>query len=106
MDANKIGKRIQDARRRKGMTQQELSFKLGMTTKYISNIECGAKTPKLETFIAIANILQVDANTLLADSLAVSREIHCSELWEKLSLLPPEKQEEAMRVIDVIAGEL
>ena len=47
MDTGKVGKRIQEMRQLKGMTQLELAQKLGMTPKYISNIECGGKNPTL-----------------------------------------------------------
>lgn len=106
MNASKIGKRIQEERRKRGVTQQELAEKLGMTAKYISNIECGSKTPKLETFVAIANALQVDANTLLVDSLAVSDEIRCSGLWERMSAFSPEKREKLLRMLSMLADDM
>lgn len=106
MDAARIGRRIQMERKKIGMTQYELSKQLGMTAKYISNIECGAKHPQLGTFIAIANALQVDANTLLRDELEVSDEILSSELWKKLSDLHPEKRSTILRVLDLLASEL
>ena len=106
MDASKIGKRIQEERRKRGVTQQELAEKLGMTAKYISNIECGSKTPKLEIFVAIANALQVDANTLLVDSLAVSGEIRCSGLWERMSAFSPEKREKLLRMLSMLADDM
>ena len=106
MDMNKVGKRIQETRQRKGMTQSELSQRLGMTPKYISNIECGGKSPTLDTFVAIANALQIDANTLLVDMLNTSDEIKCSALWEKLLTIPPEKRQKLLRIIERIAEEL
>ncbi|MBR6739411.1 MAG: helix-turn-helix transcriptional regulator [Oscillospiraceae bacterium] len=106
MDMNKVGKRIQQARQRSGMTQSELSRRLGMTPKYISNIECGGKNPTLETFVAIANALAIDANTLLADVLDTSDEIKCSTLWEKLLTFPPEKRQKMLRLMELIAQEV
>ena len=106
MDMKKIGGRIQQARQRTGLSQTELSQKLGMTPKYISNIECGAKTPRLETFVDIANVLQTDANTLLADTLDVSAEIRCDALWRKLLALPVEKRQKALRLLDLIVEEI
>ena len=106
MDMNKVGKRIQETRQRKGMTQSELAQTLSMTPKYISNIECGGKNPTLETFVAIANALQIDANTLLADVLHTSDEIKCSALWKKLLTLPAEKRQKLLRIIDLIAEEV
>lgn len=106
MNSTAVGKRIQSARRRLGMTQTELADQLGMTPKYISNIECGAKIPRLETFVAIANTLGVDANILLMDVLTVSDEIRCSQLWEHLAKLPAEKRTKALRVLDLMVQEL
>ena len=67
MDSQKVGRRIQEVRKSRGITQSELAQRVDLSTKYISNIECGFKTPTLETFIAIANALQSDANSLLSD---------------------------------------
>ena len=106
MDMNNVGRRIKDARIRKGLTQSELSHSLSLTPKYVSNIECGAKNPRLETFVDIANALQTDANTLLTDALDVSDEIRCDALWRKLLTLPVEKRQKALRLLDLIVEEI
>ena len=106
MDANKIGKRIQEMRQLRCMTQSELAQKLGMTSKYISNIECGGKNPTLETFVALANALEVDANSLLVDVLDTSEEIKCAALGEKLLSFPSEKRGKLLRIIELIADEV
>ena len=106
MNMKKVGGRIQRARKRMGLSQTELSQKLGMTAKYISNIECGAKTPRLETFVDLANALQTDANTLLSGVLDVSDEIQCDALWKKLQGLPAQKRQKALRLLDFIVEEL
>ena len=72
MDSQKMGRRIQEVRKSRGITQSELAQKVDLSTKYISNIECGFKTPTMDTFIAIANALQCDANSLLSDVLDVT----------------------------------
>lgn len=106
MDMKKVGGRIQQARQRAGLSQTELSAKLGMTSKYISNVECGAKHPRLETFVSIANVLQTDANSLLTDTLEVSDQIRCDALWRKLMALPEEKRQTALRLLDLIVEEI
>ena len=106
MDMNKVGKRIQEARQLKGITQSELAQKLGMTPKYISNIECGWKKPTLDTFVAIANALEVDANALLVDVLDTSDEIKCSTLGEKLLSFSQEKRQKLLRIMELIAEEV
>ena len=102
MDAAKIGQRIQQARKARGMTQSQLATKLDISTKYLSNIECGDKVPKFETFVAIANALEVDANTLLVDVLTVSSAIISSEISEKLAKLSPYEQRRMTRLFDVM----
>ncbi len=102
MDAAKIGQRIQQTRKARGMTQSQLAAKVDISTKYMSNIECGDKVPKFETFVAIANALEVDANTLLVDVLTVSSVIISSEITEKLMKLSPFEQRKVKRLVDVI----
>ena len=102
MDAAKIGQRIQQVRKTRRMTQSQLAAKVDISTKYLSNIECGDKVPKFETFVAIANALEVDANSLLVDVLTVSSVIISSEITEKLAKLSPYKQRRVKRLFDVI----
>lgn len=105
LDATKIGKRIQDTRKARGLTQSDLAAKVDITPKYLSNIECGDKVPKFETFVAIANALEVDANTLLVDVLHVSSAIISTEISQKLSALSPAEQRRLKRVLDVMIEE-
>ncbi len=76
-----------------------------LSTKYISNIECGFKTPKLNTFIAIANALQCDANLLLSDVLDITTVQESGLVSQKLLALPVEKQRQLLRVLEVMIDE-
>lgn len=105
MDAQKVGKRIQEVRKSRGLTQAELSQLLDLSTKYISNVECGFKTPKLNTFVSIANALQCDANLLLSDVLDVTTGQESGLVSKKLRALPPEEQRRILRVLDVMIEE-
>ena len=105
MDAQKVGKRIQEVRKARGLTQAELSQMLDLSTKYISNIECGFKTPKLNTFVAIANALKCDANQLLSDVLDVTTGQESGQVSEKLLALPAEEQRRILRVLEVMIEE-
>lgn len=105
MDAKKVGKRIKQARNEKGWTQADLAQAVDLTPKYLSNIECGFKMPKFETFIAIVNALGVDANTLLCDVVDVSTSTASSTVSEKLAALPAEDQRRLLRILDVMIDE-
>lgn len=102
MDAQKVGRRIQEVRKSRGLTQAELSQLVDLSTKYISNIECGFKMPKLNTFVAIANALQCDANLLLSDVLDVTTETESGQISKKLQALPMDEQRRILRVIEVM----
>ncbi len=67
MDSKAVGERIQIAREERCMTQLGLARAVGCTPQHISAIERGAKTPTLETFVAIAAALYVPADVLLQD---------------------------------------
>ena len=105
MDAQKVGRRIQEARKARGITQSELAQMVDLSTKYVSNIECGFKTPKLNTFISIANALQCDANTLLSDVLDITTGQESGLVSKKLLNLPAEEQRRLLRVLDVMIDE-
>lgn len=105
MDSQKVGRRIQEVRKSRGITQSELAQRVDLSTKYISNIECGFKTPTLETFIAIANALQSDANSLLSDVLDVTTSQESGLVSKKLLGLPAEEQRRLLRMLEVMIDE-
>ena len=67
-------------------------------------IERGEKVPKLETFITIANALEVSADSLLADVLFVGYSIKSSEMTEEIASLPPEERERIYNVVKAMIG--
>lgn len=54
-----MGQRIQIARKRKGITQQQLADSLGLATGTVQQYELGKRTPKNDTIKAIAAILDM-----------------------------------------------
>lgn len=106
VDAQKVGRRIQEARKARGLTQSELSQLVNLSPKYISNIECGFKMPKLNTFVEIANALQCDANALLSDVLDVTTGQESGLVSRKLLALPIEEQRRILRVLEVMIDEV
>lgn len=67
MDLKAVGLRIKTAREAKGLTQENLAALVDLSSTHISVIERGMKTVRLDTFVAIANALDVSADTLLVD---------------------------------------
>jgi transcriptional regulator with XRE-family HTH domain len=105
MNVEAVGRRIKEARVMRGWTQEQLAEKVNLSSDHVSVIERGSKPPRFETFIAIANALEIDANFLLSDVLAVSPKIASSLLSEKLSALPASEQKRILRVLDALICE-
>lgn len=87
MDLSPIGSRIRAARERKKLTQEELAAMVDLSPTHISVIERGVKPPKLLTLVAIANALQVSADTLLQDVVDQSSEGASSEVATEIMKL-------------------
>lgn len=80
-----LGNRIRDCRKQKLMTQETLAERIDRTPTYLSYVENGSKCLSLETFIDVANALDVTADDLLQDSLESTAVIMEHELSEILS---------------------
>ena len=65
IDYESLGKRIANARKQTGITQEALGEQLNMTRKHISVIETAINRPSLDTLVDIANALNVSAEDLL-----------------------------------------
>ncbi len=66
MNQEKIGKFIAECRKNKNLTQAELSEKLGITNRSVSNWENGKNMPDLSLFKPICEILDITINELLS----------------------------------------
>ena len=76
-----LGKRISKFRKESGLTQEQISEKLHISRKHISQIEVASSRPSLETLVDIANLLDISTDNLLIDSLThsastINPEIH------------------------------
>ena len=56
---NELGKKIRMLRHKRGITQQELSYRTGISTPHISSVERGERHPSLLYAIRIAEALGV-----------------------------------------------
>ena len=80
-----IGKRIRAIRQRRGLTQNDLSERIGRSPSYLSYIETGNKNMSLDTFVALANALGVSSDELLADSLENTLKLSSHEFTAMLA---------------------
>ena len=79
-----MGKRIKLARKKKGLTQQQLGDLIGLNEKTISMIESDNALTRLDTLIKICDILEVSPKYLLLDSTKNALTEERSKLAEEL----------------------
>lgn len=99
MDLKAVGQRIKAAREARNLTQEELEALVNLSTTHVSVIERGLKVTKLDTFVAIANALDVSADSLLIDVVTHSVTGVTNELSKKIEKLPKAEQ---IRILNAV----
>lgn len=105
MDARAVGQRIKAAREKKNLTQEDLAALVNISTNHISIIERGSKVPRVDTFVAIANALDVSADSLLIDVVTHATTSAASDLSTTIAELPRDEQQKILKVIEILIGE-
>lgn len=99
MDLKAVGQRIKAAREAKNLTQEELAALANLSTTHVSVIERGLKVTKLDTFVAIANALDVSADALLIDVVTHSVTGVTNELSDMIGKLPKDEQKRILNAV-------
>lgn len=63
-----LGRRIQAARKRSHMTQEELASRCSCTRNHLSDVENGTSRPSLELLVRVARHLNTGLDELLVDT--------------------------------------
>ena len=87
-----LGPRLKDARVKKGMTIQRLADEVGVMGNYISQMENGDKMLSMDTFIRLANALDVTADDLLCDYLNAEKQVVNKKVNVDISSLDKSQQ--------------
>ncbi|HET6437266.1 MAG TPA: helix-turn-helix transcriptional regulator [Anaeromyxobacter sp.] len=66
-DLRRLGERIREHRRTKGLTQESLAQALDLSVAYVSLIERGGRNPPYTTVLAIARALGVPPAKIVTD---------------------------------------
>lgn len=70
-----FGKKLRKSRKESGLTQQNLSEKIGMSRPSLINIERGEKSLSLFQLKTLSNVLQVDSKDLLPSDREIEESI-------------------------------
>lgn len=109
--------KLLDARKAKGLTQQEVADFLGITRPAYTNIENGKRQPDNKVLIALAGFYGVTADYLLgiqdtkkapdvaeAEKISDPDELLGLALYNKYGTVTKEDMEDAKKVLDVFFG--
>ncbi len=80
LDFVKIGARICQLRKLRGLSQIELAKKCGISLSFIGHIERGSRKMSLDTFVTLCRELETDADGLLW-GVAMSSENAIRSMW-------------------------
>ena len=97
-----IGKRIQEFRKKKGMTQEELSEIIDISPHSLSALERGIYNIKLETLVKILNTLDISADEVFCDLVNKSSAVSSNRLSDRLDSLTKEEQKKILAVVDTM----
>jgi transcriptional regulator with XRE-family HTH domain len=65
MDLMKTGQFLQELRKEKGLTQEQLAEQLGVSRRTVSRWETGSNTPDLDILIELSDLYAVDLREIL-----------------------------------------
>ena len=60
-----LGKKVQQARKKTGLSQEAVAFKVGVSRAYMGYIEQGRNVPSLEVLQKVAKVLKVKLSDLV-----------------------------------------
>ena len=104
MDAKSLGSNIHKYRLAKGLTQDAAAEKCGLSTNYFRQIELGHKVPRLETFLRIAEALEVSTDLLFAGNLSWTSSIRSNDLYHRIERLPAKQQNYILDAVDTLVS--
>ena len=81
------------------MSQADLAAKASVSLPLISNIELGKTKMQLETFVKVAEALQVSTDHLLRPDVPEVKAIYQSELSEVLDGCTPSEMEAILKIV-------
>ena len=100
MDKSALGKKLREARQKKGYTQHELAEIADIGNVYLGEIERGLKMPSLNIFIKLIEALDVSADYILRDELTSGKAYIYDEITQKLKNLSPKQRKTAADILD------
>jgi len=78
---------LKNLRKKKGLSQEELSIKLNVVRQTISKWEQGLSVPDAEMLISLSKVFDTSVSTLLGETLSLDNPDSLKEISEKLEVI-------------------
>lgn len=101
IDYKLIGERIKHARKNRGMTQEVLAERLGVSIGYVSQVERGITKISLDLLGAISSILDCNVASLISESAVNSNGYMETEILNEISKLDNKKRKYILEIIKI-----
>lgn len=97
-----VGKRIQEYRKLKGLTQDKLAEIIEISPNYLSALERGIYNINLDLLTKIINCLECTPNDLFCDVIKTGYMVRASRLSDMIENLPAEEQNRIFTVVETM----
>lgn len=104
IDYELIGKRIRDARRKKGWSQEELSEEIDVAVAYLSRIETGTAQINLKRLIQISQALDEPIEKIISGTIPTQENYLDKDLYDILIKCTPAKQKLIYNIAKIVSG--
>lgn len=102
IELRSLGTRIQQYRKARGLTQEDVADCMGCSLTYISKLENGKASCNLDRLFELSNLLECDAADLLFGINTGSRRYLDPELEQMVSQLTPNDKELLCAMMEVM----
>mgnify|MGYP005790355489 CR=1 FL=1 len=99
LDKKLLGSRIRTVRQGQNMSQADLAARASVSLPLISNIELGKTNMQLETFVKIAEVLQVSTDYLLRADVPAVNALYQGEFSELIQDCSPREAETILKIV-------
>ena len=104
IDYDVIGKRIKQARMKKGLSQENLADELDISTAFLSRVETGKSQINLRRLLQVGKVLDVPPEELISGTYIYSERYLDREMSDILLKCSPKAQQLIYKMADLIAN--
>ena len=102
VDYKLIGSRLKQARKARGLTQEQLAELLDVSVGYVSQIERGITKANLEMLSGICDNIDCELGALLTGCSTTRTDYLFDELYDKCKALTEKQKQKAMKIMDLL----